>query len=108
MNTRRRTVSVPQRLISTLTLIGLVLSMALSVGQPRVARAASFTVTNTDDSGPGSLRQAILDANAAAGADTITFGVSGERQQSLILGLERLDDCDRFDLVRSYLAALSS
>jgi hypothetical protein len=39
--------------------------------------AATFTVTNTNDSGPGSLRQAILDANANAGADTIAFNVSG-------------------------------
>jgi trimeric autotransporter adhesin len=36
--------------------------------------AASFVVTTTADSGPGSLRQAILDANSTAGADTITFG----------------------------------
>src|SRR5262245_23104955 len=34
---------------------------------------AAFTVTNTLDSGPGSLRQAILDANALAGADDIVF-----------------------------------
>lgn len=32
-------------------------------------------VTNTNDSGAGSLRQAILDANAAAGADTINFDI---------------------------------
>ena len=38
-----------------------------------LALLANFSVTNTNDSGPGSLRQAILDANAAAGADTITF-----------------------------------
>lgn len=37
---------------------------------------ATFTVTNTNDSGTGSLRQAILDANAAAGADTIVFDAS--------------------------------
>jgi putative cell wall-binding protein len=37
------------------------------------ARAASFTVTNTDDSGAGSLRQAVVDANAAGGVDEITF-----------------------------------
>src|SRR5262245_29345226 len=43
------------------------------------AQAATFTVDNLDDSGPGSLRQAILDANSAPGADEITFstGVSG-------------------------------
>lgn len=39
-----------------------------------VAIAANdFVVTNTNDSGDGSLRQAILNANAFAGADTITF-----------------------------------
>src|SRR5262249_19782616 len=32
--------------------------------------AGSFTVVNTNDSGLGSLRQAILDANANPGADT--------------------------------------
>ena len=36
---------------------------------------SSFTVTTTDDSGAGSLRQAILDANANPGADTILFDV---------------------------------
>ena len=36
--------------------------------------AATVTVTNTNDSGPGSLRQALLDANDG---DTITFAVSG-------------------------------
>ncbi len=37
--------------------------------------AATFTVTNTNDSGPGSLRQAILDANANLGTDTIEFNI---------------------------------
>ncbi|MDG4595915.1 MAG: choice-of-anchor Q domain-containing protein [Candidatus Contendobacter sp.] len=43
------------------------------------AQAATFTVTNLADAGLGSLRQAILDANGAAGADTITFqaGLTG-------------------------------
>src|SRR5262249_36924788 len=41
------------------------------------AFAATFTVTTTADSGPGSLRQAILDANAAIGADTIAFAIPG-------------------------------
>ena len=39
--------------------------------------AATFTVTNTNDTGAGSLRQAILDANAAGGADTIGFNIFG-------------------------------
>ncbi|MEO8741281.1 MAG: hypothetical protein ABI537_16475, partial [Casimicrobiaceae bacterium] len=41
------------------------------------AHAAVFTVTNNNDSGAGSLRQAVLDANNAAGADTINFSVTG-------------------------------
>src|SRR5437879_6244972 len=41
------------------------------------ARAAIISVTNTNDAGPGSLRQAILDANATAAADTITFNLTG-------------------------------
>src|SRR5689334_3217321 len=39
---------------------------------------AELTVTNTDDSGPGSLRQAIIDSNASIGIrDTIAFNISG-------------------------------
>ncbi|MEQ1861587.1 MAG: hypothetical protein ABMA13_16825, partial [Chthoniobacteraceae bacterium] len=41
------------------------------------ATAPSFVVTNTNDTGTGSLRQAILDANALAGLDTITFNIPG-------------------------------
>ena len=40
------------------------------------AKAATFTVSSTNDAGPGSLRQAILDANINAGADTITISVA--------------------------------
>ena len=39
---------------------------------------STFTVTNIGDSGPGSLRQAILDSNAATGGtNTIDFQISG-------------------------------
>ena len=37
----------------------------------------NFTVTTTADSGPGSLRQAILDANANPATDTISFAIPG-------------------------------
>ena len=41
------------------------------------AAALTFTVTNTNDSGPGSLRQAIGDANTNPGADLIRFDLPG-------------------------------
>jgi len=40
------------------------------------ANAATFSVTSTNDAGPGSLRQAVLDANASAGFDTITIALT--------------------------------
>lgn len=49
----------------------IILSMATQ------SNAATFTVLNTADSGVGSLRQAILDANASAGLDTIAFAIPG-------------------------------
>ncbi|MFN2509424.1 MAG: hypothetical protein ABR589_11705, partial [Chthoniobacterales bacterium] len=41
------------------------------------APVAALTVTNTNDTGNGSLRQAITDANATAALDTITFDIPG-------------------------------
>jgi len=42
-----------------------------------------FTVTTTNDSGPGSLRQAILDANVAPGPDSIEFSIASGPQTIL-------------------------
>lgn len=56
------------RLLSLSALLG-------SILLPAAASAASFAVDTTADSGAGSLRQAILDANTTPGADTITFAI---------------------------------
>lgn len=48
------------------------LCVALIAGAPG-AHAATFTVTSLGDSGAGTLRNAIAQANQAAGADTIAF-----------------------------------
>jgi len=45
----------------------------------------TYTVTTANDGGPGSLRQAILDANAAPGKDTINFNI-GSGAQTILLG----------------------
>jgi hypothetical protein len=67
-----------RKTLKFLPLAGLLLA-SLS-GSP--AGAANFTVSNLNDNGADSLRQAIDDANGTAGADTITFTVSG----TIVLG----------------------
>jgi hypothetical protein len=48
----------------------------------KTAAAATFIVTNTEDSGVGSLRQAILDANSNPGTDRIEFSI-GQGPQTI-------------------------
>ena len=55
----------------------LVLSIFVFGLATTAAQAHTYTVTTGADSGAGSLRQAILDANAHAGLDTINFDIPG-------------------------------
>lgn len=77
--------------ISRLTAVTLALLLSLlgvghllrSLGHIQTAAAlptATFTVSNLNDSGAGSLRQAILNANATAGADVIQMTAVGTLQ----------------------------
>ncbi|MBV9493405.1 MAG: right-handed parallel beta-helix repeat-containing protein [Acidobacteria bacterium] len=70
-----------------------------------VAQAATFTVTNLNDSGAGSLRDAIASANGAAGADTITFqsGLTG----TITLTSGQLEVTDSVDIQGPGPAALT-
>jgi trimeric autotransporter adhesin len=47
------------------------------------AHARDFTIINTNDSGAGSLRQAITDANNTPGADIIRFNIPGSGVKSI-------------------------
>ena len=76
----------------------LLLFAAIScVGQ--FASAADFVVLTPNDNGPGSLREAILAANAAPGADRVVFNIPGAGAQviSVLSPLPRLTDSLEID-----------
>lgn len=50
-----------------------------------LAPAATYTVINTNNSGAGSLRQAIIDSNANSGADIIDFDIPGTGPHTISL-----------------------
>lgn len=74
MKTRTR------RLLASVATLSLGLGGAIVASAP--AYAAGFVVSNSNDTGAGSLNQAITDANANPGADTITFTITGTIQIS--------------------------
>jgi len=57
--------------LSVVAVVAVLLVSLLAVTQP--ARADTIKVENNNDSGPGSLRQAITDAHTNPGDDTIIF-----------------------------------
>jgi len=60
---------------------------------PQAGAATTYTVTNTADSGAGSLRQALDDANNNAGADIIVFDAGSAGTITLTTGqLDIFDD----------------
>ncbi len=64
-----------RRLVGALLTVGL---MAVGLITAPAASAATFTVTNLNDSGAGSLRQALNEAVAAGGADRIDVLTTGQ------------------------------
>src|SRR6476619_1986014 len=68
---------------------GATIAMGAALATTGSAQAAMLTVTNLNDSGGGSLRQAILDANHnGAGSDDIVFasGLSGTSSVGSAIG----------------------
>src|SRR5687768_17326413 len=58
-------------------MVGAGLTALATVGLPGAARAATFTVTNTSDTEAGSFRDAVTQANAAAGPHVINITATG-------------------------------
>ena len=69
--------------ISYRTALSIIFILLLFAAQQ--AQAITFTVTNANDYGAGSLQQAILDADATTTADTIEFNIGGGGAQTINL-----------------------
>jgi hypothetical protein len=65
--------------------VSCLIGVAAFVGLSGVSSAATYTVTNTNDSGAGSFRQAIADANSNPGADQIDFSIAGAGPHTITL-----------------------
>ena len=89
----RKKIGVPRELRSVLMPSIRLLLVSFVLLTAAALPAATFTVTTNADSGAGSLRQALADASAAAGADTIAFdpALSG---QTITLTSGELDTAD--------------
>jgi hypothetical protein len=75
------------RFVVSCLLFGLLL-----LASGRRAKADTYVVINFKDSGAGSLRQAILNANSHAGADTIVFALAGNNAIVLSTALPIITD----------------
>ncbi len=71
------------------------------------SQAATLTVTNINDSGPGSLRQAIVTANASVVSDTIQFNIPGPGVHT-ITPVTQLPDITRPLIIDGYTQPGSS
>src|SRR6476620_9174315 len=72
-------VQTPRRPFGELKPLTAALALGLGLSFAPTTYAATFTVTNLNDNGAGSLRAAITSANGAAGADIVNFqaGLTG-------------------------------
>ena len=82
--------------LSVVAAVAVLLAGLLAVTQP--VRAYTHVVTNSNDSGEGSLRLAIYDANYSPGPDTITFAAATNGIPIVLAGAANEDFNDSGDL----------
>src|SRR5215211_6233407 len=82
--------------MNTIRLIAGLVTCVFIFATAQTSSAAVFTVTNTNDGGAGSLRQAVLDANVNNEDDTINFdaGVFSTARQILLTSGELVVTAD--------------
>jgi hypothetical protein len=71
------------RLLALGALLAVLMAASLMLAEGPAHASTTFTVTNTNDSGTGSLRQAILDANTTTGPDNIAFSIPGSGVETI-------------------------
>ena len=69
------------RIVCLLTSFASIVFVAARSESSANTAALTLAVINTNNDGPGSLREAILNANATAGLDTIVFNIPGSGAQ---------------------------
>jgi hypothetical protein len=74
ISTRYRATTV--KVLAIAVLMAVLAASLLVAAKPSYA-STTFTVINTKDSGAGTLRQAMFDANVTPGADVINFNIAG-------------------------------
>lgn len=77
-----------KRILIPISLVVLIAVLTTATKAQVYAASASFIVTNTNDSGAGSLRQAIIDANAnnnTGDIDNIQFNIAGSGLKTITL-----------------------
>ena len=82
----------------------LLLGAAALLGLLSSSTAAVYTVTNTNDSGAGSLRQAVADANGNAGSDTVDFSL-GIGSHTITLTSGQIEISDALTLQKPFIGS---
>jgi hypothetical protein len=86
--------------IGSIFSLGLMTAPALSQDntEPNIRTVKRFTVTNTNDSGAGSFRQAVRDANASPGADEIVFNLPGDGMKTITITSGQIEIADQLTI----------